>query len=213
MRVGILGAGRMGRGLARCLALAGDDVFLGSRDAAKAQELATSINREAGIERVRPASYAEAAAQGEVVILAVPYREAATTLTAHRDALQGKVVVDITNPLGQTPTGVVTPPGSSGLEENQRAAGPGIRLVGAFRNNFADTLGQPDFAGPRADCWVFGDDAAAKQVVLDLARRCGFDAVDVGPAAAARQVEQTVVLIIAVRRSLGRRCAFKLLVE
>ena len=99
------GTGALGAALAGRLAGAGHEVWVGSRDPAKAQAFAAE--RGGGL---RGAGLAEAAANGEIVVLAVPYAAHAETLAQIRDAAQGKIVVDTTVPLRPPKVGTVQLP-------------------------------------------------------------------------------------------------------
>jgi 8-hydroxy-5-deazaflavin:NADPH oxidoreductase len=213
MIVGIIGTGNMGRGLAKAAARAGYDVIVGSRDSGRAQDIVRGLGEGgAASARLRAGTYKEAASASEIVILSTPYSVAAETLHDLRDCLAGKVVVDITNPLGMVEgrLGLTSPPGSSGFQENQKAVGGAVTLTGAFRPNFAATLDLPVVAGVPADVWIFGPDPAAKQSVATLARAMGFKPVDVGGPEVAHVVEGTVLLLIGInsRDDLHWRVAF-----
>src|SRR5207237_244626 len=133
------------------------------------------------------------------------YSVAAETLRELQDHLAGKVVVDITNPLGMVEgrLGLTTPPGSSGLQENQKAVGAAVTLTGAFRPNFAATFENPMIAGRPADVWIFGPDAAAKATVATLVRAMGFTPVDLGGPEVAGTVEGMMVILIGLNSRAG----------
>ncbi|MCS6861817.1 MAG: NADPH-dependent F420 reductase [Abditibacteriales bacterium] len=193
MKIGILGGtGRMGTGLARGYAQAGHEVILGSRDADKAKDAAAQIGGS-----VRGGTLAEAAQAGEIIVLSVPFREAANTVRALQNALTGKIIVDITNPFG------AVPPDSSGMAENMKAA-PHARWVAAYKTNFWKTLDAPMLpSGVRRDILVCGDDEDAKRVVMQLIEAPGFRAVDCGGLSNARTLDLMVPLMIELDRRYG----------
>ena len=114
---------------------------------------------------------------GELVVLALPYDAVAGAIDQHKDALAGKVVVDITNPADwSTMDRVVTPAGSSAV-------------VKAFNTTFAGTLVAGQAAGQTLDVLIASDDEQAKQKVASLVEG-GLRPIDVGPLKPARQLEQ-----------------------
>ncbi|GAC1432328.1 MAG: NAD(P)-binding domain-containing protein [Chloroflexota bacterium] len=214
MIVGILGTGHMGKGIARAAVRGGHEVVLGSRERARAEEVARSLGASGVAGRLRAGTYEEAAVAGEIVVVGTPYSMAAEILGELRDHLAGKVVVDITNPLGMVDgrLGLTSPAGSSGLQENQKAVGSAVTLTGAFRPNFAATFDDPTIGGQPADVWIFGADPAAKERVAALARDMGFAPVDLGGPEVAHTVEGMVVILIGIngRDGLNWRAAFNL---
>ena len=152
----------------------------------KAENMAAEIGGH-----VRGGSLQTAAQEGEIIVLAVGFRDAAGTLRAVQDALTGKIVVDITNPFGAVPPGE-----KSGIEENAKAA-PTARWVAAYKTNFWKTLNQPVLAGrTKRDVLVCGDDDSAKRIVMQLIEETGFCAVDCGRLENARTLDLMVPLMI-----------------
>ncbi len=186
-RIGILGGtGRMGGGLARGYAKAGHQVFLGSRTPKRAQQAAMQVEGD-----LCGGSLGEAAQGSEIIVVAVPFGDAASTVGALSAALAGKVVVDITNPFGAVP-----PEQISGIEFNARAAGS-ARWVAAYKTTFWKTLDEPQLAdGTKRDVLVCSDDRQAKQTVIALIEQTGFRAVDCGQLENARTLDLMVPLMI-----------------
>ncbi len=88
----------------------------------------------------------------------------------------------------------------------------GAKVVKAFNTIGANNYSDLEFSGLRADAYICGDDAAAKQVVGQLAEQMGFDVVDVGPLSNAHLLEELALLwVTLVRLGYGREIAFKLL--
>lgn len=209
MRIGILGGtGRMGRGLAKAWARAGHLVLLGSRDPDRAREIAAELAYQTR-GQIQGVDMETAARQGEVVVLALPYRACAEWLSRLREALRGKILVDITNPFGAVPAGQ-----TSGVEENAKALGVPARWVAAFKTNFWTTLEHPfNKDGIVRDCFYCGDDREAKQVVAELIQQVGYRPVDCGDLSAARVLDLMVPLMIDLDRRFGGKaeCSWKLL--
>lgn len=207
MKIAVLGTGRMGSGLARLWAKAGEEVLVGSRDAAKAQALAAEIAKAHPGTRVQGMDNAGAAKAGQVVVVAAPFPQIAPLLRKLKPALKGKVVVDISNPLKPDFSGLTTRPTTSAAEEIAKLLGVATPVVGAFKNTFASLLADPGGASPLYDVLVCGDDEKAKVTVMALVGRIGFRALDAGKLRVARTLEQMTVLMIAL--DVRYRAAFK----
>jgi hypothetical protein len=181
MKVTVIGSGNMGSGFVRQLAKAGHDVRVTGRNAERAQQLATAHG-------ARAVDAAEAAAS-DVLILATGYADAAPALKA-LGALNGKVIVDVTNPLTADYMGLTIGHTTSAAEEIAAAA-PGARVVKAFNTVFASVLADGGRLGDGKTVPVFvaGDDAEAKSTVSELARSIGFDVIDAGALRNARYLE------------------------
>lgn len=181
MKITVIGSGNMGSGFVKQLKQAGHDVRVTGRDAAKAQQLAAQYG-------ARAVGAAEAAA-GEVLILATGYADAVPALKA-LGALDGKVVVDISNPLTADYMGLTLGHTTSAAEEIAKAV-PNARVVKAFNTVFAQVLaeGASLGAGRTVPVFVAGDDAQAKSTVSEIARSIGFDVIDAGALKNARYLE------------------------
>jgi predicted dinucleotide-binding enzyme len=137
-------------------------------------------------------------------VLAVPYPAAAEVIAEHGDALRGKVVVDITNPVDwATFEGLVTPADSSAAEEIEKLLPQGTPVVKAFNTTFASTLSSGEVAGQPLDVLLAGDDADAKATVASFVEAGGLRPLDVGPLRRARQLEQLGFLNMAAQEPLG----------
>ncbi len=175
MRIGVIGAGRIGGGAARLLARAGHEVLLSfSRDPERLRAQAEEVGAKAG-------TPAEAAAFGDVVILAVPW-PAIDEAIEQAGSLDGKVVIDTTNPYGRG--GWEIPEGRTSTQVNQERL-PGAKVVKSFNTLTAGF--QQEAAGrtgaERVAMFLAGDDAEAKRLVAGLIDDAGFDPVDLGTAA------------------------------
>ena len=198
MNVTIIGTGNMGRGIATRLLAGGHGVTLLDREVGRAEDLARELGGSVEAGAVGdPIS-------GEAVVLAVPYEAAAPLVRQYGEALSGKVVVDITNPVNwETFDGLVTPPDSSAAEEIEKAATEGARVVKAFNTTFAGTLVAGGVAGQPLDVYVAGDNAQAKETVSQLVRDGGLVAIDAGPLRRARQLEELGFLGMTLQQPLG----------
>lgn len=196
--LGILGTGRMGVRLAKMFAAAGRTVRLGSRDPARAAETVRGLASA----RILPGSYEEALA-APAILPAVFLRDGLLDLlAARRGAVEGKLLIDISNPFNQDYSDFVTPWDSSGAEELARAL-PGARIVGAYKNVYWAVLDDPFFAGSPSDVLLVGDDEAAKREFLRLSEGTPFRYLDAGPLINARAIERMTMITGALGRSLG----------
>lgn len=195
MRVGVIGCGRMGRAVGALLSRAGNEVRFGSSDAARAEAVAREVGGGA-----TGGTYRDAAAFGEVVVLAAVWPGIDQTLAA-AGPLEGKVLVDCTNPEAEEGGELLLGPDDSGAERIARLA-PGARVVKAFNHVYAQVLDRgPDFGGAAASVFLCGDDADAKAAVGELVDRIpGMRWVDCGPLSAARILEPLTAVLIAVNR-------------
>jgi 8-hydroxy-5-deazaflavin:NADPH oxidoreductase len=175
MKISILGAGNVGGTLGRAWARKGHDVCCGvpSPGDANTKELLTTIGSKA-----RAGTVAEAAAAGDVIVLAPPWPATKGAIQAAGN-LAGKVVVDCTNPLKPDFTGLALGYTTSGAEQVAEWA-KGAKVFKAFNQTGFNIMGDPAFDGLRAVIFVCGDDAAQKPIVLKLATDIGFEAIDAG---------------------------------
>jgi NADPH-dependent F420 reductase len=197
------GAGELGFGLALRWAKAGEEVRIGSRDAAKAEDAAARIKAVIAGANVAGFDNADAASGASIVVLAVPYSAQAGVLKSIKGALKQAILVDATVPLAATVGG--RPTRMLGVWEGsaaQQAAGlvPGVPVVSAFHNLSAEML--HDFA-TTLDCDVLicGDDAAAKERLSALVKLIpGLRPLDAGPLEMSRVVEGITALMISLNR-------------
>ncbi len=183
MKVTVIGAGNMGSAFVKQLTLAGHEVSVTARNGAKAAELA------AAHPGARAVDTAGAAQDADAVVLATAYADAASALQAVGD-LQGKVVIDITNPLTADYMGLTLGHSTSAAEEIAKVV-PQAEVVKGFNTLFAQVLAAgADFGqGQRASVLLASDSARAKQVSTELAQSMGFGVIDAGGLKNARYLE------------------------
>lgn len=142
---------------------------------------------------------------GDVVVLAVPYAAVSEILQAYGPQLDGKVVVDITNPLNfETFDSLVVPVGSSAAAEIQ-AKLPNAKVLKAFNTTFAATLAAKKVGDQPTTVLIAGDDAAAKQLLAEAVTAGGVAAIDAGSLARAHELEAFgfLQLTLAVGEKIG----------
>ena len=200
MDITIIGTGNMARGIATRALAGGHAVTLLGTERAKAEALAKEL---AGAAR---AGQVGDPLTGDVVVLAVWYQAVPDVLARYGDQLDGKVVVDITNPVDPDTYAPLSVAAGSVAQEIAGAV-PGAKVVKAFNTTFAGTLVEGEVAGTPLDVFVAGDDEEAKAAVQELAADSGLRAIDVGPLALAHQLEGAGYLNMAVQPALGTNYA------
>ena len=188
--ISIIGSGGMATAVAGRIAKAGHIVEVLGRDPAKTRTL---VDKLAG---ATTGTYGAAPA-GDIVILAVPYGSAAAVVAEFGDALDGKVIIDITNPVSPDATGLVTPAGSSGVQEIARAAPAGARFVKAFNTIFGHVLAK----GGRLDAFIAADDTEAKARVSTFLESLGLRPLDVGGLNMAATLESLGLMMIGLAKN------------
>jgi len=196
VQITIIGTGNMARGIATRALAGGNAVTLLGTSADKAQALAGELSGD-----VRAGAIGDPIS-GDVVVLAVWYQVLDDVLGRYAGQLDGKVVVDITNPVDpQTYQPLDLAAGSVAQEIAQKV--PRAKVAKAFNTTFAGTLVEGQVGGQPLDVFVASDDEDAKGVVRRLAEDSGMRLVDAGPLAIARQLEGAGYLHMAIQGDLG----------
>jgi NADPH-dependent F420 reductase len=195
------GTGPQGRGLARRFATAGMTVVIGSRTADKAEAIAAELAESTGGNVVGVAN-PDAAAAGDIVLVAVPWDGHRELLESLREPLGGKIVVDCVNPLGFDKQGAFALPVEEGSATQQAAAIlTESRVLGAFHHVSAVLLEDPSVDRVEIDVLVLGDDREATDLVQALADTIpGVRGVYGGRIRNAHQVEAFTANLIAMNR-------------
>jgi len=183
--VAMIGTGNVGAALGQRFAENGHKILYGSRDPSAADVRALVAATGNGALAV---GQAEAAAQADIVVLAVPWTAAEDVVRA-LPTLRGKIVVDPTNPRVMAADGFADYPIEDSNAERIARLAPGAHVVKAFSTLGAETMLDPSLAGGPVTVPIVGDDRAAKERIAALAREIGLEAVDVGPLRHARIVE------------------------
>lgn len=209
--IGILGGtGPEGRGLSLRLALAGHDVMIGSREAARAQDAAERVAARSPGASVQAGMNEDVAALAGTVFVTVPYEGQRPLLESLAGGLAGKTVVTTVVPLRFDADGASFLPieaGSAAMEARELL--PDSRVVAAFQ-----TISAHDLLNPKksidSDVVVCSDDQEAKEAVASLAEEIpGVRAVDGGGLRNAVFVEHITPLILNLNRIYGGRAAVR----
>lgn len=207
MKIAIIGAGNVGGTLGKGWAKAGHDVVFGVRDTAdpKPKELLAAAGGKA-----RAATVKDAAASADVIALTVPWGAVQDALESAGN-LNGKILLDCTNPLKPDLSGLTHGFTTSGGEQ-VAAWARGARVVKIFNTTGAGNMGKPVYPDGPTVMLYCGDDPAAKKTAAQLAADLGFDPYDVGPLQDARLLEPFALtwIRLAVFQKLGTDFAFRL---
>lgn len=193
-KIAVLGSGQVGQVLADGFLKHGHDVMRGSREPAKLADW----KKGAG-DKASTGTFADAATFGDVVVLAVKGAAAESAIELAGAGLDGKVVIDATNPIDESKPpqhGVLvyfTGANESLMERLQKKA-PKARFVKAFNSVGNAFMVNPDFGGTRPTMFICGDDEAAKATVTTLLDQFGWDSEDMGKVESARPIESLCIL-------------------
>ena len=195
------GTGPEGKGLALRLAMAGEEVVIGSRDATRANDAAEALKELAPNLKVTGDVNDVAAQQGDTVFLTVPYEGQAALLQQVAPALAGKVVVNVVAPMvfNRGRARAIQVEDGSAAEESQKILADS-QVVAALQNLSAEDLMQPDLT-VESDVVVCSDHREAKEQVMGLVQRIpNLRAIDGGALEYARYVESLTALLVNINR-------------
>jgi hypothetical protein len=192
-RIGVLGSGQVGQVLATGFLGLGCEVMIGTRDPGKLAAWKAGAGPKASV-----ASFGEAAGFGEAAVLACAGQAAEEVIRGAAAHLEGKVVIDATNPIAAAPpeNGVLqyfTGPNESLMERLQKLA-PAARFVKSFSCVGNAFMVHPKFPGGKPTMFICGNDESAKRQVGELLDGWGWDVADMGQGTAARAIEPLAML-------------------
>ena len=200
MRITIIGTGNMARGIATRALAGGHDVTLLGTETANAQALAGELSGD-----VRAGQVGDAL-DGDIVVLAIWYAALDDVLGRYGDQLDGKIVLDITNPIDVDAFEPLKLDAGSAAQEIAARA-PRANVVKAFNTTFAGTLTGGEVAGEPLDVLIAGDDENAKTTVGQLVSDGGLRPIDAGPLKRAHELEALGYLHMALQQPLGTNFA------
>lgn len=181
--VSIIGAGNMGPAIAAIAAKGGASVQLLARDAEKARIAAADVGAQA------TSGVIGDALSGDIVVLALPYPAVSDVISAYRAQLDGKVIVDITNPLDFSTFDSLVVPADSSAAQLIAAELPNASVLKAFNTTFAATLASGKVGDQPTTVLIAGDDESAKQSLSGVLEAGGVSTLDAGALKRARELE------------------------
>jgi len=206
--IGILGGtGKEGKGLAYRWLKAGYTVFIGSRQAEKAQSAASELLQLAGGDGdIHGNTNQEVARQCQILVLTVPYSAHRDTLETLKPFLQGKILVDVTVPLvPPRVTRIQMPPEGSAAQQAQQILGESVQVVGAFQNVSYEKLLGDEIV--ECDVLVSGGNKVARAQVMNLVQDAGLTGYDAGPIENSVVAEGLTSVLIGINKQFGVQSA------
>lgn len=208
MTIAVLGGtGKEGKGLVYRWAKAGYRVLIGSRSAEKAKKVAGElISLLGGGAFIEGTTYLDAVQRGDIITLTVPYAAHRETLEAVKDAMKGKILVDVTVPLAPPKvTRVKMPPAGSAAQEAYAILGEGAQVTSAFQNISSEYL----FLDKplKCDVLVTGTSKEARSETLKLVSAAGLTGWDAGPIENSAVVEGLTSVLIGINKQYGSTSA------
>lgn len=205
-KIGVIGSGRIGSAIGALWSKAGHEVMFSDRDAETARRAAAAAGGKA-----RTGSVAEAAAFGDAVLIAVPYRALPEVHKEVGERLKGRVVIDPNNPIPGRDGEIAVKAREKGAAVSTAAILPGARLVRTFNAwGYGLMAREANRPAPRMAMPVAADDPAALELGMQLVRDAGFDPVDAGSLADSRiydlgsPLSQQVLTAEEMRKALRR---------
>lgn len=201
MKIAIVGGGNVGQALGRAWKAASHDVVYALREGSdKAKQLSK--------DGFSVAALADAAKMADVIVLAIPFTEAATVIEA-LGPLQGKIVIDATNPV--SPDLEIELGFDDSAGETVALLAQGARVVKAFNTTGAENMAKAKDFPVKPVMFVAGDDDGAKKTAQKLADDIGFEAIDAGLLKASRYLEPMAMQWIKLAYGgAGKQFAFAL---
>jgi len=203
MTIAVLGGtGKQGKGLAYRWAKAGYKVLIGSRSSEKAVTTASELMEMLeGSSSLVGASNHEAAEQADIVVLSVPYAAHRETLEGVKEFLQGKILIDVTAPLGSPKNKVQVPPAGSAAQAAKEIVGAGVEVVAAFQSIPYEYLLKDEDID--CDVLVTGTSKDARSEALKLVEAAGLTGWDAGPIENSVVIEGLASVLININKRYG----------
>lgn len=207
--IGIIGGtGKEGKGLAYRWAKAGYEILIGSRQIEKAQLAATEVNNLVGGDSiiVKGVENRQAAENGDIVVLTVPFSAHKTMIVEIASAIKNKILIDVTVPLVPPKvTKVQMPSAGSAAQEAKSLVDESTEIVSAFQNiSYERLIHDKDID---CDVLVCGSSKVARLTVLDLVVKAGMTGWDAGPIENSVVIEGLTSILIGLNKEFGSNSA------
>ncbi len=193
------GTGDLGTGLAIRWSKAGYKIVIGSRTLTKAQAAVADLEKISPTTPAAAMENADAAAEGDIVVLTVPAEHQISTLETVKSGLFGKILIDVTVPLVPPKVGTVQlPPEGSAGKRAQDFLGDDVHVVTAFQNVAAHLLKED--VTIECDVLVAGNKRSARDKVIQLAQQAGLTGWHAGPIENSAAAEALTSVLIQINR-------------
>ena len=193
------GTGDLGTGLAIRWSKAGYKIIIGSRTLTKAQAAVADLEKLSPTTPAAAMENADAAAEGDIVVLTVPAEHQISTLETVKSGLLGKILIDVTVPLVPPKVGTVQlPPEGSAGKRAQDFLGDDVQVVTAFQNVAAHLLKED--VTIECDVLVAGNKRSARDKVIQLAQQAGMTGWHAGPIENSAAAEALTSVLIQINR-------------
>ena len=193
------GTGDLGTGLAIRWSKAGYKIVIGSRTLTKAQAAVADLEKISPTTPAAAMENADAAAEGDIVVLTVPAEHQISTLETVKSGLLGKILIDVTVPLVPPRVGTVQlPPEGSAGKRAQDFLGDDVQVVTAFQNVAAHLLKED--VKIECDVLVAGNKRSARDKVIQLAQQAGMTGWHAGPIENSAAAEALTSVLIQINR-------------
>lgn len=209
MKLGFIGTGNVGGALAKKLGLKGHSIFLGVRDvqSIESKKLQSTIGGHASLAPIK-----DCISNSDVLFLATPWSAVDSVIKDYAKNLEGKILIDCTNPLKADLSGLVFSGENSGAEYIQNLL-PKTKVVKAFNTVGYNIMESPLIGDHKTAMYFCGNDGDARQKAKELILDVGFEPIEAGDIKTARLLEPFALLWIstAYKFGMGRDFAFALI--
>ncbi len=200
LKIAIIGPGQVGVTLAKLWSKTGHEIFLGSREPAKAALIASELGQN-----MQGMGIADAAAAADIILFSFPWY-ALIDVQREIGKCEGKVIIDCINPITSSGSLALGHKWSAGEEIAQTF--PLAKVVKAFNHIYLGHFEDPIFDGSPATAYYCSNSDEAKGIAVQLATEMGFDPVDIGPIKHARYLEPLALLWIQMAFHMGKGADF-----
>lgn len=202
MNITVIGAGKMGSGLAMRFAMAGHQVTIASFDRALAEEAAENARQLTGCANISSGENAAAAATADIVVMVIPVASRREVLEPLRDILREKILVDVTIPMAFNPIRYAPPAEGSNAQETHAILGEGSRVAAGFHTVSFTLLRKLD-TPLSGSTLIVGSDPETAETVMTLAESIGLRPVNAGGLEFAPTVESLTPMLLGINKRCG----------